>query len=84
MMDFISDDFKIAWFKSVITLLPLFLVCFGLGGFYHAPGTPPGWTITGSIEFGKMLANTIIGNIFFWGVAIAFTKLVFSFWHLFD
>lgn len=78
----ISNDFLEAWLKTFLILLPLFIIGFGFGGFYHEDGGS-GWSIMGAIEFGKMIANSVAGNIVFWGIMVFFGKVILTCWGLF-
>ena len=82
MLDFLSDDFKEAWLKTLLVLLPLFIIGFGFGGFYHESIYETGWSLMGTIEFGKMIVNSVAGNIVFWGIMIFIGKIIYIFWSL--
>ncbi len=84
MLDSLSDDFKFAWLKTLLVLLPIFIIGFGFGGFYHESGCESGWTLMGTIEFGKMIANSVVGNIVFWGIMIFLIRLICAFWRIFS
>ena len=80
---FISDDFKDAWLKTVLILLPLFIIGFGFGGFYHEELGESGWSLKGTIEFGKMVLNSLAGNIVFWGFMIFIGRIIGLIWKIF-
>ena len=80
--DTFSEDFVMAWLKTLIVLLPLFIIGFGFGGFYHEDPYQSGWTLMGTIEFGKMIVNSVAGNIVFWAIVIFIAKLIYAFWHI--
>lgn len=63
---FLSDDFKDAWFKAAVIMLPLFIIGFGFGGFYHEELGESGWTLKGTIEFGRMVVHSTAGCLAFW------------------
>ena len=78
----ISDDSLLAWLKTFLILLPIFIIGFGFGGFYHEDGGS-GWSLMGTIEFGKMVAESVAGNIVFWGIMIFLGRLICLFWKIF-
>ena len=72
----IDHETREAWVLTTIILLPFFIIGFVFGGFYHEDPCQTGWTLMGTIEFGKMIVNSVVGNIVFWGIMIFFVRMI--------
>ena len=83
MMDYLSNDFKEAWLKTLLILLPLFIIGFGFGGFYHESLYESGWSLKGTIEFGQLIVHSVFGNVVFWGLMVFLGRILVAVWRVF-
>ena len=83
MLDSLSEDFKFAWLKTLLILLPLFIIGFGFGGFYHESLGESGWSLKGTIEFGQLIVHSVFGNVVFWGLMLGIGRLLAAVWSIF-
>lgn len=82
MLDSLSNDFKFKWLQTVLILLPLFIIGFGFGGFYHESIYESGWSLKGTLEFGRLIVYSVFGNVVFWGLMLGIGRFLVAIWCL--